>query len=242
MNLRFPNLGGGVTQGLNDAGIETFEGDYAHYVVRECIQNSLDAAASTSEPVRIEFTLHKVDASALPFIEDLRSALHNCSSQWKGHTKPREFFEGASRIAGDLTLNLLRISDYGTTGVPGADHDENRSITGYSPTQGGGAAGCVRAEHRAGDGAIERTVPAGSSRGTRVGQDAGTAQPSMAVSIASVFWFQTREGKRGGKVCSVQRPSVLRPEMSLGALGANSEKRRTLDLLASARASGMNRR
>lgn len=136
MHLRFPNLGGGVTQGLNDAGIETFEGDYAHYVVRECIQNSLDAAASTSEPVSIEFTLHEVDASALPFIEDLRGALHNCSSQWKGHTKPREFFEGASKIASDLTLNLLRISDYGTTGVPGSDHDESQPWFGLVRSRG----------------------------------------------------------------------------------------------------------
>jgi hypothetical protein len=46
MNLKFPPLSGGVNQGLNDAGVETFEGDYAHYVVRECTQNSLTAAAA----------------------------------------------------------------------------------------------------------------------------------------------------------------------------------------------------
>lgn len=48
MNLKFPPLSGGVSQGLNDAGIETFEGDYAYYVARECTQNSLDA--STPRP------------------------------------------------------------------------------------------------------------------------------------------------------------------------------------------------
>jgi len=54
MRLRFPPLAGGVIQGLNDAGIETFEGDYPHFVVRECAQNSLDAAASHEKPVRME--------------------------------------------------------------------------------------------------------------------------------------------------------------------------------------------
>jgi hypothetical protein len=53
MRLRFPPLAGGVIQGLNDAGIETFEGDYAHYVVRESAQNSLDAAASHDHPAQM---------------------------------------------------------------------------------------------------------------------------------------------------------------------------------------------
>jgi len=54
MKLKFPPLSGGVIQGLNDAGIETFEGDYAHYVVRECAQTSLDAGASQHEPDEME--------------------------------------------------------------------------------------------------------------------------------------------------------------------------------------------
>ncbi len=53
MRLRFPPLAGGVIQGLNDAGIETFVGDYPHFVVRECAQNSLDAAASHEKAVRM---------------------------------------------------------------------------------------------------------------------------------------------------------------------------------------------
>ena len=56
MRLRFPPLAGGVIQGLNDAGIETFEGDYPHFVVRECAQNSLDAA-SHEKAVRLEITV-----------------------------------------------------------------------------------------------------------------------------------------------------------------------------------------
>jgi hypothetical protein len=95
MNLKFPPLSGGVSQGLNDAGIETFEGDYAHYVVRECTQNSLDAAANHTAPIRVEITLHELAASELPFIPDLRESIENCENYWRDHQKPRDFFRRA---------------------------------------------------------------------------------------------------------------------------------------------------
>src|SRR5439155_9654326 len=84
MRLRFPPLAGGVIQGLNDAGIETFEGDYPHFVVRECAQNSLDAAASHKKPVRMEITVHTLPVSELPFFPDLRNTLLACKSFWHG--------------------------------------------------------------------------------------------------------------------------------------------------------------
>lgn len=64
MRLRFPPLAGGVIQGLNDAGVETFKGNDPHFVVRECAQNSLDAAASHEKPVRMEITVHTLPVSA----------------------------------------------------------------------------------------------------------------------------------------------------------------------------------
>ena len=91
MNLKFPPLSGGVNQGLNDAGIETFEGDYAHYVVRECTQNSLDAAASQVAPVRVEITLRELGTQGLPFMPELRDALDRCETYWRAHPRPAIF-------------------------------------------------------------------------------------------------------------------------------------------------------
>ena len=87
MKLKFPPLFGGVIQGLNDAGIETFEGDYSHYVVRECAQNSLDAAASTHDPVEIEIAMRFLPAGELPFIEELRDTLDRCRLFWQENAK-----------------------------------------------------------------------------------------------------------------------------------------------------------
>ena len=99
MRLRFPPLAGGVIQGLNDAGIETFEGDYPHYVVRECAQNSLDAAASHDRPVRMELKVHSLSVDDLPFFNDLRETLRACKAFWHGQPKPLEFFERAISMA-----------------------------------------------------------------------------------------------------------------------------------------------
>lgn len=136
MNLKFPPLSGGVNQGLNDAGIETFEGDYAHYVVRECTQNSLDAAASHVTPVRVEIGYRILPTGELPFMSELRDALHRCEVYWRAHTRPREFFRRAGQHAARDNLFLLKISDFGTTGVPGNDEDNNQPWFGLVRSRG----------------------------------------------------------------------------------------------------------
>src|SRR5438067_13784556 len=117
MRLRFPPLAGGVIQGLNDAGIETFEGDYPHYVVRESAQNSLDAAASPDRPVRIKIGVYSLPVEELPFFGDLRETLRACKIFWHGQPKPVEFFDRAISMARHQSIYALRGSDYGKTGV-----------------------------------------------------------------------------------------------------------------------------
>lgn len=136
MKLKFPPLSGGVIQGLNDAGIETFEGDYAHYVVRECAQNSLDAAASQHEPVEMEIAMQFIEAKELPFIEELQSTIERCRTFWQTDEKASEFFERASRLANAKDIVLLHISDFGTTGVPGGDNEMNTPWFGLVRSRG----------------------------------------------------------------------------------------------------------
>jgi hypothetical protein len=136
IRLRFPPLAGGVIQGLNDAGIETFEGDYPHYVVRECAQNSLDAAASQDRPVRIEIKVHSLPVDELSFFDDLRETLRACKTFWHGQPKPLEFFDRAIGMARQKSIYVLRVSDYGTTGVPGGDDDMHKAWFGLVRSRG----------------------------------------------------------------------------------------------------------
>ena len=51
--LEFPPNNDGATSGFNDGAIDTFAGNRLSSVVREIIQNSLDAKKNSDEPVRL---------------------------------------------------------------------------------------------------------------------------------------------------------------------------------------------
>src|SRR5947207_915111 len=117
MELRFPPLSGGTVSGLNDAGIETFEGDFAHNVVRECAQNSLDAVAASTKSVGVAIQRISLSKADLQFMPALKNVLTACRDQWKDHDKARKFFTAAVALAGRAQTDALKISDSGTTGV-----------------------------------------------------------------------------------------------------------------------------
>ncbi len=136
MELEFPPLNGGVVPGLNDAGIETFEGDFARNVVRECAQNSLDAAVSHEAPVRLTITRISLDAANLPFVPKLQRVLRACGAYWSQHDKAREFFRSALQLAKQPNIDALKISDFGTTGVDGKDDDNTSRWFGLVKSRG----------------------------------------------------------------------------------------------------------
>lgn len=165
MKLQFPSLNGGSESGLNDAGIETFEGDFAKNVVRECAQNSLDASITQGQPVNLRVTQFFLRTSELPFIADLQQTLTACHARWRQHEKARRFFEEAAHAAERPTINAIRISDLGTTGVDGSDEDitgrwfglvKSRGVSNHKEADSGGAFGIGKDAPLAGS--IFRTV------------------------------------------------------------------------------------
>ena len=136
MELRFPHLNGGVANGLNDAGIETFEGDSPTHIIRECAQNSLDAAVSDDHPVHLEISRVVLGTDHLPFKEGLLAAVQSCRAHWPRQTKAKQFFERAQKILEQPVLNVLKISDFGTKGVPGEDTDMDKPWYGLVKSRG----------------------------------------------------------------------------------------------------------
>jgi hypothetical protein len=136
MDLEFPLLGGGVVSGLNDAGIETFEGDFARNVVRECAQNSLDAAASHEEPVQLTISVVLLEPASMPFLPKLKRVLKACGKYWESHEKARKFFQSAAQLAQSPHLYALKVGDFGTTGVDGSDNDISSRWFGLVKSRG----------------------------------------------------------------------------------------------------------
>lgn len=178
MQLVFPELGGGPFQGLNDAGVENFQGAIDAFLARECGQNTGDAPRPGSQNVRLEFSRLDVPTDQIPAIGELRASLAACLERCKELPKEREFFETALETASERRIAVLKISDYGTTGLTGGDLDEKGRWFALVKSQGlsnkeGNAGGSF---------GIGKSSPFAASRfrtvfyGTRTGDDATALQ------------------------------------------------------------------
>jgi hypothetical protein len=124
VNLKFPELRGGPVQGLNDAGVENFQGAIDVFLSRECGQNTGDAPGDGVQTVRLEFDRITMHAKDIPAFPRLSETLKACQKRWHTKEKEREFFEQAVALAAKDDIAVLKISDYGTTGLTGNDTDE----------------------------------------------------------------------------------------------------------------------
>jgi len=121
--LKFPPLCGGPDQGINDAGLETFEGDIPYYIVRECAQNSIDAAVNSEKPVILEFNLISDSVDSMPRLADMRDIFEACRQYHKNDEKAVAFFDKALEQIVSPVIPILKISDYATTGLTGGDFE-----------------------------------------------------------------------------------------------------------------------
>lgn len=108
--------------GINDAGIETFTANLTRSLVREIIQNSLDAAIDDcKDPVEVEFYKFDISRDGIPDVENFENDIKKC--KMSNHDEPNayNFFDKAQKILNQAKISVLRISDYRTKGLEGAD-------------------------------------------------------------------------------------------------------------------------
>ena len=171
---RFPSTGGGEEDGVNDAGLEMFEGDRAAFLAREVIQNSIDARRPECDHVEVRFKLAKISLSNFPDWHGFKKILSSCldevrqdsSGKFKGKkkTKGEVLYEAALSLP--ASIPVLIASDYNTTGLCGSESEK-----------GGQWYKCIR---RKGS-----NVPAGEGGGTfGIGKHA----PFPASKLRTVFY------------------------------------------------------
>lgn len=86
----FPSNGYGVFNGINDPGITTFTADITGHVnslVREVIQNSLDAVKDDGKPVVVEFDQFELSNVHFPGQARFENVLRECLEENKGCVK-----------------------------------------------------------------------------------------------------------------------------------------------------------
>jgi hypothetical protein len=120
MNWKFQTITAGIEkQGIRDNDIQVFDKYRIASVVRESIQNSLDAVLDESKPVRVEFeygAMQKNQASELFQIEN------HVKACLEGVRKGTEDFDLLSGMVGKIRENqnqvhFLKISDFNTIGM-----------------------------------------------------------------------------------------------------------------------------
>ena len=187
----FPSSNGGVFDGFNDAGIETYAGARYNGLAREIIQNSLDAVATPDGKVTVEFEAVKIPRDKFPHADELLSAMQQClggSESNSNNPKEKVFFDNAVKAMSAPDVLCLKISDFGTTGMRG-DYRRQRGQW-HSITKARGSSD-------------KRDDTAGGSFG--IGKHA-----SFAVSSLRTVFYGTRyENENGETIKRAQGKSIL---------------------------------
>ncbi|QGU95446.1 hypothetical protein GOM49_10410 [Clostridium bovifaecis] len=123
----FPSNNNSTITGISDAGIEAFKGSPYDSLAREICQNSLDACRDKSKAVKVEFHEFSIKVKDVPDSSNLYNALSNCFQYWKEYDniKGQNFFKKALGLMNKGQVQILRISDYNTTGLDGAEKEVN---------------------------------------------------------------------------------------------------------------------
>ncbi len=127
----FPSNDNGCVNGISDAGIETFKGTLFQSLAKEICQNSLDARKDSTKPVKIDFCLSEINTSDIPGFNRLQEVFILSEKYWgkdeesNGNEKAVMFYKKGLDILNSKKINILRISDFNTTGLTGSQKEKN---------------------------------------------------------------------------------------------------------------------
>jgi len=123
---------GGQDQGPNEAMSEPFKKVPYESLVREAIQNSLDAVQDQDKPVHVDFRWKRLTKANCPGLFSIREHLIACIDFWKSQAA-RDRFEPMIKFIDENAVSglfCLEISDSNTSGMEYKPND--RSSTFYS--------------------------------------------------------------------------------------------------------------
>jgi len=145
---------GGKDIGPNDPIHQTYKGNPYYSIVREAIQNSLDAVNDIAFPVKVSFHYFELDRLQCPNFFHLEDHIKQSLDYYKNNVDAQRLFgdmlyylNGNEKGKKKLKISCLRISDYNTKGMPYVLGDTESSFyaflraTGVSIKMIGGAGG-----------------------------------------------------------------------------------------------------
>lgn len=118
----FPSSKGLQLESVNNAAIETFKSNPLSSLAREICQNSLDAADDLNKPVIVSFDAFNLSVNEFPNINEYKSIFRDARHTWQNRNgQVIEFIDRAEETLNTSVIPFLKISDYNTKGLEGAE-------------------------------------------------------------------------------------------------------------------------
>lgn len=112
----------GNERGPNNPTALTFKGTKYHSLIRESIQNSLDAVYDRTQPVIVSFSYHSFSWREFPHFFVLKEHIEGCLNKYPNDENAKKLFLPMLKYFGrgfslDNNIGYLRVVDYNTTGM-----------------------------------------------------------------------------------------------------------------------------
>lgn len=133
----FPNNNGGEAEGFENQGINQFKMSPYGKLAREIIQNSYDAKVQKdNNKVKVEFRLVKLEKNRIPNLEDIKESIKASAEYFPESDRLQKFKQNANEKIEKETIDVLKISDYNTTGLVGIEERTNSAWYGLIKSSG----------------------------------------------------------------------------------------------------------
>ena len=133
----FPDNKGGQEEGFENQGINQFKMSPYGKLAREIIQNSYDAKIKDEDKkVRVEFKLVKMEKSRIPNLDSIKESINASAEYFPESERLNKFRQVANEKFDSDTIDVLKISDYNTTGLVGIEQRINSAWYGLIKSSG----------------------------------------------------------------------------------------------------------
>lgn len=117
----FADQPNGMESGPNNPMEQSFKKNIYASLIRESIQNSLDAVLNPSEPVRMKFSFMGMRGADYPMFFELQEHIKGCLDYYNTNPNAKENYIPMLELFNcdsySEQINYIRVSDYNTTGM-----------------------------------------------------------------------------------------------------------------------------
>lgn len=131
-----------MVAGANDPIHETFRAFPYYSIVRESLQNSIDAVLDPSQPVKVNFEVINIKQKDYPSLFKIRDHIAACLKLHQGDVQAVTLYKKMlNYLDNNSSINILKVADYNTTGMVFKKDDVNCPFISFVRAEGKSAKG-----------------------------------------------------------------------------------------------------